>query len=87
MIWLVQTLVVPETYAPLLLRKRAQRLSEQTGKVYRSKLDAERGNVSATDAFGAALSRPWILLFAEPIVLLLSVYMVCNPKDNVNLVD
>lgn len=74
----MQSLVVPETYAPLLLRKRAERLSKLTGKVYRSKLEAERGSVSASEAFSTALSRPWILLFAEPIVLLLSIYMVCT---------
>lgn len=38
-------------------------------------MDLERGEVSVKDAFGAALLRPWILLFAEPIVLLLSIYM------------
>lgn len=75
LIWIVESLLVPETYAPLLLRKRADRLSKLTGKVYRSKLDIERGRVSVANAFGAALLRPWILLFAEPIVLLLSLYM------------
>ena len=75
LIWIIGSLIVPETYAPLLLRKRAQRLSQITGKVYCSKLDLERGGVSVKDAFGAALLRPWILLFAEPIVLLLSIYM------------
>ena len=75
LIWMIGSLIVPETYAPLLLRKRAQRLSHITGQVYCSKLDLERGEVSIKDAFGAALLRPWILLFAEPIVFLLSIYM------------
>lgn len=75
LIWMIGSLIVPETYAPLLLRKRAQRLSQITGQVYCSKLDLERGDVSVKDAFGAALLRPWILLFAEPIVFLLSIYM------------
>ncbi|KAJ5084927.1 hypothetical protein NUU61_009506 [Penicillium alfredii] len=74
-IWLAQCLLVPETYAPLLLRRRAERLSSITGQVYRSKLEVERGRVSVRNAFKAALGRPWILLFAEPIVLLLSLYM------------
>lgn len=76
LIWMIGSLIVPETYAPLLLRKRAQRLSQITGQVYCSKLDLERGDVSVKDAFGAALLRPWILLFAEPIVFLLSIYML-----------
>ncbi|OOF91783.1 hypothetical protein ASPCADRAFT_210761 [Aspergillus carbonarius ITEM 5010] len=75
LIWIVQSLLVPETYAPVLLRKRADRLTKLTGKIYISKLDVERGRVSVGSAFGAALLRPWILLFAEPIVLLLSTYM------------
>jgi multidrug resistance protein len=75
LIWMVETMVIPETYAPILLSKRAQRLSSITGCVYRSKMEIDRGKVSAREAFGAALSRPWILLFAEPIVLLLSIYM------------
>jgi multidrug resistance protein len=75
LIWMVETMVIPETYAPVLLRKRAQRLSSITGCVYRSKMEIDRGKVSAREAFSAALSRPWILLLAEPIVLLLSIYM------------
>ncbi|PKS08528.1 hypothetical protein jhhlp_004913 [Lomentospora prolificans] len=73
--WLVGGLLVPETYAPLLLRKRAAKLSKMTGKVYVSKTDAERGKISLRKSFATALSRPWILLFKEPIVLLLSLYM------------
>ncbi|KAL2673666.1 hypothetical protein Neosp_012109 [[Neocosmospora] mangrovei] len=38
--WILITLLVPETYAPYLLRQRAQRLSERTGRVYISLLDA-----------------------------------------------
>ncbi|KAF7594231.1 hypothetical protein BBP40_009783 [Aspergillus hancockii] len=74
-IWLTESLLVPETYAPLLLRKRATRLTTLTGKHHRSTLDLDRGPISPTTAFSTALLRPWILLFAEPIVLLLSTYM------------
>lgn len=74
-LWIVSFVLVPETYAPVLLRKRAETLSKKTGEVYRSKLDIERGTVSVGEAFMTALSRPWILLFWEPIVLILSVYM------------
>ncbi|KAK7546774.1 major facilitator superfamily domain-containing protein [Phyllosticta paracitricarpa] len=68
-------LIIPETYAPVLLRKRAQKLSKMTGKVYRSKADHDQGKVTLTEAFKSSLSRPWILLFKEPIVMLLSIYM------------
>lgn len=73
--WLVGTLLVPETYAPLLLRKRAAKLSKMTGKVYQSKTEHEQGKISLKKSFATALSRPWVLLFKEPIVFLLSLYM------------
>lgn len=73
--WMLGSLLVPETYGPVLLRRRAAKLSKMTGKVYRSKLDVDKGKVSLKEAFTTSISRPWILLFTEPIVLLLSVYM------------
>lgn len=74
-LWILCTFLVPETYSPVLLRKRAAKLSKLTGKVYVSKQDAQQGRVSLGQAFKTALSRPWILLFKEPIVFLLSLYM------------
>ncbi|CAL5871653.1 uncharacterized protein PFLUO_LOCUS5906 [Penicillium psychrofluorescens] len=74
-VWIIGTLLIPETYAPVLLRRRAERLSKISGKVYRSKADIDQGKVSLREAFKLALSRPWILLFREPIVFLLSLYM------------
>ncbi|OAQ58706.1 multidrug resistance protein [Pochonia chlamydosporia 170] len=74
-VWILGSLLVPETYAPVLLRQRAAKLSKMTGKHYVSKLDHDRGKVTLAESFKTALSRPWILLFKEPIVLLLSVYM------------
>jgi multidrug resistance protein len=68
-------LLVPETYGPVLLRKRAASLSKKTGKVYISMLDKKKGPVSAKKSFETALLRPWSLLFREPIVLLISIYM------------
>ncbi|KIX96704.1 uncharacterized protein Z520_07423 [Fonsecaea multimorphosa CBS 102226] len=65
---------VPETYAPVLLRRRAQLLSKVTGKTYMTKIDIERPLVFK-DVVKRSLSRPWALLFREPIVLLLSIYM------------
>lgn len=74
-VWILGSLLVPETYAPVLLRRRAERLSQITGKVYRSKLDIDQGRTTLKAAFKTALSRPWVLLFKEPIVFLLSLYM------------
>jgi len=69
------TFVVPETYAPVLLRKRAARLSKLTGKVYKSNVDILQPPKTPVKAFQIALSRPWILLLKEPIVLTMSIYM------------
>jgi len=74
-LWIVGSLLIPETYAPVLLRRRAEKLSQMTGKVYKSKPEIENGTKTPSDLFKTALSRPWILLFREPIVFLLSVYM------------
>ncbi|KAM0350515.1 hypothetical protein ACHAPU_002995 [Fusarium lateritium] len=75
LLWILGSLLVPETYSPVLLRRRAAKLSQITGHVYVSQTDHERGKVTLIESFKTALSRPWILLFKEPIVLLLSIYM------------
>ncbi|KAF1943192.1 MFS general substrate transporter [Clathrospora elynae] len=71
---IITTCLVPETYPPVLLRRRAERLSKLSGKVYRSRTDIDQGKISLGEAFSTGLKRPWILLFTEPIVLLLSLY-------------
>lgn len=75
LLWIVGGLLVPETYAPVLLRKRAAELSRRTGKVYKTKIDIEKGEISLGKIISVALIRPWLLLFMEPIVLVLSIYM------------
>lgn len=77
-VWIVGSLVIPETYAPVLLRRRAAKLSEMTGQVYLSQLDYDRGKQSFSQTMLTALSRPWILLIREPIVFLLSLYMAIS---------
>ncbi|RDA83480.1 hypothetical protein CP532_7041 [Ophiocordyceps camponoti-leonardi (nom. inval.)] len=74
-LWILNSALCPETYAPFLLRERAAALSRKTGRVYLSKLDAGRPRTSVAAQFKVALSRPWLLLFREPIVLLTSLYM------------
>ncbi|KAK0623351.1 major facilitator superfamily domain-containing protein [Immersiella caudata] len=82
-LWIACSLFVPETYAPVLLRRRAAKLSKMTGKVYISKLDVStHGDGSAAtkkavkeEQIKKALLRPWVLLLREPIVFLTSVYI------------
>jgi MFS family permease len=73
-LWIAVTVFVPETYAPVLLRKRAAKLSKMTGKTYVSRLDFHNQKTVA-EQFKIALARPWILLFREPIVLLSGIYI------------
>lgn len=73
-LWILVSLVVPETYSPVLLERRAEKLSKLTGKSFISKLDKDKKK-SLGLALKTALTRPWVLLFREPIVLLLSIYM------------
>jgi MFS family permease len=74
-VWIATTLTTRETYAPFILRSRAKALSKMTGKVYVSRPDAGKPPKTLTQELSVALARPWILLFCEPIVLLMSLYM------------
>ncbi|OAA36873.1 Major facilitator superfamily domain, general substrate transporter [Metarhizium rileyi] len=74
-VWIATSLATPETYAPYILRSRARALSKMTGSVYVSRLDAGQPPKTLTQELLIALSRPWVLLFREPIVLLMSLYM------------
>ncbi|KAK5132922.1 MFS siderochrome iron transporter 1 [Meristemomyces frigidus] len=74
-LWIVGSILIPETYPPVIQRKRAKKLSQMTGKVYRSRGDVDQGPTTFGHVFKASLSRPWVLLFREPIVFLLSLYM------------
>lgn len=40
-VWIICTLMIPETYAPVLLRCRADKLTKITGNVYRSKIEID----------------------------------------------
>ena len=73
-IFLIGIFFLPETYSPVLLRWRAAKLSKATGQVYEPRMDQGK-DVRIKTLFKHALSRPWQLLFLEPIVLLLSIYM------------
>ncbi|KAJ9644402.1 uncharacterized protein PV06_06333 [Exophiala oligosperma] len=73
--WIIASFAVPETYAPVILGRRAKELSKRTGKVYASVIEHRQGKVTPAAAFQKALVRPWALLFLEPIVLLISVWM------------
>ncbi|OAP58368.1 hypothetical protein AYL99_07458 [Fonsecaea erecta] len=70
----ILTFTVPETYTPVLLDRRAKKLRKETGN---SKFVTERDlDVRPlTQQLAIFLLRPLQLLFLEPIVLLISLYM------------
>lgn len=68
-------LMVPETYAPVLLRRRAAALSQSTGLHYVSEYDLHTPKDYTLFAkLKDNLTRPFVLLFKELIVFLLSLY-------------
>ncbi|KAL5592784.1 hypothetical protein FOBRF1_013092 [Fusarium oxysporum] len=74
-LWIIISLSVRETYAPVILRRRAEKLSKLTHDTYISNLDVVKPKKTLGADFKNVLSRPWILLFTEPIVLFLSLYV------------
>lgn len=70
--WIVLTLTFPETYAPVLLQRRATKLTNETGKQH-VVAGATPKPISQQLRIGAL--RPWIMLFYEPIVTLLSLFL------------
>lgn len=74
-IWALVALTVPETYAPVILRRRAHKLTLLTGKTHASRFDLDAGGTpSFTSRLRTSLSRPWVLLFHEPIIGLFTFY-------------
>ncbi|AEO63931.1 uncharacterized protein THITE_2141914 [Thermothielavioides terrestris NRRL 8126] len=74
-VWIPTSLITPETYAPFILRCRAKALSRMTGSVYVSRLDAGKPPKPLLQELSISLTRPWIFLFREPIVMLTSLYI------------
>ncbi|PWY80812.1 putative MFS transporter [Aspergillus sclerotioniger CBS 115572] len=74
-IGILGVVLVPETYGPVLLIRKAEQLSRSNGKVYITVLEKSQGKKKPSQVFQKALVRPWVLLFQEPIVLIASLYM------------
>ncbi|PSR77626.1 hypothetical protein PHLCEN_2v7816 [Hermanssonia centrifuga] len=67
-------ITLPETYAPVLLKKRAARLRKETGdKTIMTQ--QELFKVPFSQMLKDTLIRPFVMLFTEPILLLLSLYV------------
>jgi MFS family permease len=68
------TCLAPETYAPILLKRKAARLrKEHSTNAYKSEIEMRKSPLSTT--LKIALTRPFIFMFCEPIVLCMSIYL------------
>ena len=76
-LWMSYYFLVPETYAPVLLRLRAALLTrtDPRGKVFQSRMDRAKGVKSTGELLRTSMVRPFLLLFSETIVSILSLYM------------
>lgn len=73
-VYILITFTVPETYAPIILAKRAKKLRKETGESdYVTEQDLDMRPFS--ERLRMFLIRPVQLLFSEMIVLLISLYM------------
>ncbi|KAH8917183.1 MFS general substrate transporter [Atractiella rhizophila] len=71
----VLSFILPETYAPTILLKRAQRLRKITGnEKLRSQSEIDQAKLSTTDILFDNLVRPFVLLL-EPAVLFINIYI------------
>ncbi|KAM0232910.1 hypothetical protein ACHAPO_007368 [Fusarium lateritium] len=57
-----------ETYAPAILKQRAQRLRKETGEPYYTYAERTQEEMSLTKILGQAMSRPLRLLVFHPII-------------------
>lgn len=66
---------IPEACAPVLSYKEHKNLSQQMGKVYKSKLKIETGPKFPIRIFRTTLARPWLLLYLEPVLSVLATHI------------
>jgi len=72
--WVASLFLMPETYAPLLLSKKAKKLRKDTGdsKFYASH---EKSDYSIKALVRRTILRPFEMLFTEPILLFVTLYL------------
>ncbi|KAK3381349.1 major facilitator superfamily domain-containing protein [Podospora didyma] len=66
-------LFVPETYHPVLLKRKAHRIRKETGDE-RWKAPMEKSSRSVTKTVAYSLLRPFQILISEPMCLILDIY-------------
>ncbi|KAL8276497.1 hypothetical protein RQP46_011098 [Phenoliferia psychrophenolica] len=70
----IGTLLIPETLAPVLLKRKANALRKSTGNS-NLRTQEELDHIPFGDRMKIALIRPFILMFCEPIIFFMSIYL------------
>ncbi|KAK9242486.1 major facilitator superfamily domain-containing protein [Lipomyces tetrasporus] len=69
------TLFVPETFAPVLLTRKARRIRQETGnEMIRSPAEEQNANRTLRQALIFSIKRPFDLIIYEPMVLTMCIY-------------
>jgi hypothetical protein len=70
----IMVVFLPETYAPYLEYTRAVKMRKETGDDrYYCRLEANKKSIGAV--IHGLLVKPWIMLFQEPMLLAITIYM------------
>ncbi|PPQ98787.1 hypothetical protein CVT24_003345 [Panaeolus cyanescens] len=72
--WVMILLTMPETYGPTLLARKAQKIRITTGD-NRYYAPIERDTLSALQIFDKVLAKPFKVLFSEPMLIAMTVYL------------
>lgn len=72
---LISYVTLPETYAPILLAKRAKKLRKSSEANTALYAEHERQDWSIMGVLRRSLFRPFTMLANEPILLLVTIYM------------
>jgi len=68
------TLFIPETLAPVILRRKAERLRKETGdESYRTLEELEK--LPFKETLKISMVRPFLMLFQEPIIIFMTCYL------------
>ena len=71
---------VPETYAPVILKRKAERLRKETGDDRYYAL-IETNKISFTKRLEHIVARPFRIMFTEPMLLAVTIYMSVSTPD------
>lgn len=72
--WILIIFTMPETYGPILLVRKAERLRKETGDS-RYYAPMEKRQVSIAKRLEDILAKPFLILFREPMLIAITIYM------------